>query len=113
MSHKGTVSSTELGSRSGPASALSDLIDHEGESDANHPGVLGQGDALLSGTQGTLLSHAGCPQVQAEGAQGKGGQPSPASQAGTIGSTRAVPMAISAVDSRLVNRLASSLPRTG
>jgi hypothetical protein len=41
VSHKGAVSSAELGSRSGPASALSDLVDHEGESDANHPGVLG------------------------------------------------------------------------
>src|SRR4029450_903629 len=76
VSHKGAVSSTELASRSGPASALSDLVDHEGEPDANHPGVLGQGDALLSGTQGPLLSHAGGPQVQAEGAQGKGGQSS-------------------------------------
>jgi hypothetical protein len=64
------------GSRSGPASALSDLVDHEGEPDANHPGVLGQGDTLLSGTHGTLLSHAGGPQVQAHRAQGKGGQPS-------------------------------------
>jgi hypothetical protein len=73
VSHKGAVNSAELDSRSGPASALSDLVDHKGESDANHPGVLGQGDALLGGTQGTLLSHAGCPQVQAEGAQGKGG----------------------------------------
>jgi hypothetical protein len=41
VSHKGAVSFTELGSRSGPASALSDLVDHEGEPDANHPGVLG------------------------------------------------------------------------
>ena len=54
MSHKGAVSSAELGSRSGLASALSDLVDHEGESDAHHPGVLGQGDALLSGTQRTV-----------------------------------------------------------
>jgi hypothetical protein len=76
MSHKCAVGSTELGSRSGPASALSDLVDHEREPDPNHPGVLGQGDTLLSGTKRTVLSHAGGPQVQAEGAQGEGGQPS-------------------------------------
>src|SRR5215208_1665056 len=63
MSDKGAVSSAELGSRSGPASALSDLVDHEGESDANHPGVLGQGDALLRGTKRALFSHAGGPHV--------------------------------------------------
>ena len=37
---------------------------------------LAKGNALLGGTQRTLLSHARCPQVQAKRAQSKGGQPS-------------------------------------
>ena len=63
----------ELGSRSGPAGPSRDLVDHQGEADANHPGVLSQRDALLGGTQRTRFAHARGPQVQAEGAQGKGG----------------------------------------
>jgi len=51
----------ELGSRSGPAGASRDVVDHQGEADAHHPGVLGQGDALLGGTKRALLSHAGGP----------------------------------------------------
>ena len=41
VSHQRTVGATELAGRLGPASALSNLVDHQGEPDANHPGVLG------------------------------------------------------------------------
>lgn len=85
----------------------------ETETDAQHPEVLGERDAVLGGAKAPGLPHPGNPEVQTDQPPENPVSASPASRVGTKGASSVPPTVISDQASIRVNRSGSIFFRNG